>query len=225
MPRLFLALFVALMASACLGGSGDEKSSRPAPEGTGTAEAEPTLGPPERVVETPEVTVPVVRWLPLRFTGPEDVTFLSDLLENSEPINDEVIFQIESVLEDPRGWQQANLDFQRVREVPASLNDGSVDLFVFVSNPGGFPCASAGDEDAVVVGCSVGGEFPTDPPCIVIVPDFERSPITVNHEVGHCLRILHNPAPGVMSQFVNSATEWPTADEIAVVRRLLDPFR
>jgi hypothetical protein len=57
------------------------------------------------------------------------------------------------------------------------------------------------------------------------VPDFERSPITVNHEVGHCLRILHNPAPGVMSQFVNSATEWPTADEIAVVRRLLDPFR
>jgi hypothetical protein len=161
----------------------------------------------------------------LRFTGPEDVTFLSDLLENSEPINDEVIFQIESVLEDPRGWQQANLDFQRVTEVPASLNDGSVDLFVFVSNPGGFPCASAGDEDAVVVGCSVGGEFPTDPPCIVIVPDFERSPITVNHEVGHCLRILHNPAPGVMSQFVNSATEWPTADEIAVVRRLLDPFR
>jgi hypothetical protein len=151
MPRLFLALFVALMASACLGGSGDEKSSRPAPEGTGTAEAEPTLGPPERVVETPEVTVPVVRWLPLRFTGPEDVTFLSDLFENSEPINDEVIFQIESVLEDPRGWQQANLDFQRVTEVPASLNDGSVDLFVFVSNPGGFPCASAGDEDAVVV--------------------------------------------------------------------------
>jgi hypothetical protein len=229
MPRLFPLVFVAFAICACLGGSADDKSAQPAPSSTHDAatgpEAEPTLAPPQQAVETPEPTVPVVRWLPLRYTGPAEVTFLSDLLANSEPINDEVIFQIESVLEDPRGWQQAEVDFRRVTQAPETLNAGTVDLFIFVSNPGGFPCASAGDQDAVVVGCSVGGEFPTDPPCVLIVPDFERSAITVNHEVGHCLRILHNPAPGVMSQFVNFATEWPTADEISVVRRLLDPFR
>lgn len=228
MPRLLPLVVFALTITACLGGSDDEKTAQSASsEDTATAvpEPEPTLSPPRPAVETPEPAVPVIRWLPLRFAGSADVAFLSDLLENSEALNEEVIFQIESVLEDPRGWQQSDVDFQRVTNKPISLNDGTVDLFVFVSNPGAFPCAGAGDEDAVVVGCSVGGEFPTDPPCVLIVPDFERSAITVNHEVGHCLRILHNPAPGVMSEFVNIATEWPTADEIAVVRRLLDPFR
>jgi hypothetical protein len=229
MPRLLLLAALALLLAACTGGSDDDS---PDPSETATSllvtstpSPEPTLAPPQTAVETPGPSDPVIRWLPLRFTGGAEVTFLAELLNTSEPLNEEVIFQIESVLEDPRGWQQSGLDFQRVTNVPEALNDGSVDLFIFVSNPGGFPCASAGDQDTVVVGCSVGGEYPTDPPCILIVPDFERSSITVNHEVGHCLRILHNPAPGVMSQFVNIATEWPTADEIAVVRELLDPFR
>lgn len=222
-------LLLALLMAACPGDSEDVSPDPTAaasePPTNATAVPQPTLSPPQTAVETPEPEGPVVRWLALRFTGPEQVTFLSDLLEGSEEINDEVIFQIESVLEDGRGWQQADVDFQRVTGIPRSLNDGTVDLFIFVSNPGSFPCASAGGRDTVVVGCSVGGEFPTDPPCILIIPDFERSNVTVNHEVGHCLRILHNPAPGVMSQFINSATEWPTPDEIAVVRRLLDPFR
>ncbi|HEX5938765.1 MAG TPA: hypothetical protein VFZ12_00220 [Dehalococcoidia bacterium] len=230
MPRFLLLVVVALLVSACPGGS-DDGHEEPSPSATASSEPaetpspHPTLSPPQTAVQTPEPGAPVVRWLPLRYAGPAEVTFLSQLLEGSEALNDEVIFQVESVLEDERGWQQAGVDFQRVTDIPASLNEGTVDLFVFVSNPGTFPCASAGGQDTVVVGCSVAGEFPTDPPCVLIIPDLERSNVTVNHEVGHCLRILHNPAPGVMSQFINIATEWPTPDEIAVVRRLLDPFR
>lgn len=230
MSRLLLLVAFALLLSACPGSSeDDDEAESPSETATSapdeTPSPQPTLSPPQTAVETPEPEAPVVRWLPVRYSGAAEVTFLSQLLEGSQPLNEEVIFQVESVLEDERGWQQAGVDFQRVTDIPSTLNDGTVDLFIFVSNPGTFPCASAGGQDTVVVGCSVAGEFPTDPPCVLIIPDLERSNVTVNHEVGHCLRILHNPAPGVMSQFINIATEWPTADEIAVVRRLLDPFR
>ncbi|MEX2237262.1 MAG: hypothetical protein WEB00_06985 [Dehalococcoidia bacterium] len=233
-PLPLIALLLAALLMSCRVGS---KESSPQPTNApGTQEAtetaaessqpEPTASPPENLLTTPTPpTTPgslVLRWIPLRYTGPADITFLRELLDTSEPVNDEVIFQIEAVLEDERGWQQAGVDFQRATRAPEDLNDGSVDMFVFVSNPDGFPCTGASGELSIVVGCSVGGEFPTDPPCVLIVPDFERSTITVNHEVGHCLRILHNPAPGVMSQFVNDATDWPTADEIAVVRRRLN---
>lgn len=245
-PRtLFFIALIAISSQACLL-SGDDDEDPPAAltpasspastpaatptESPSTATPNPTVSPPDAIVETATPTpaesgVLTINWIPLRYTGPEDITFLNELLDNSEPVNEAVIFQIESVLEDPLGWQRAGLDFRRTDDAPNSINDDSVDLYVFVANPGAFPCASAGGTDTVVVGCSVGGEFPTTPPCVLIIPDFERSTITVNHEVGHCLRILHNPAPGVMSEFINSATEQPTEDEIAVVDRLLDPFR
>lgn len=242
--RALAALAItAMISTACVDFGGDDDDEppvhieTPAPSPAATVEtpsstptANPTTSPPQPAVETetPAPSAPgvlTINWIPLRYTGPEEVTFLNDLLDDSEPINEAVIFQLETVLEDQRGWQRAGLDFRRVTEIPDSINDDSVDLYIFVANAGAFPCASAGTEDTVVVGCSVGGEFPNQPPCVLIIPDFERSEITVNHEVGHCLRIMHNPAPGVMSEFINNATDYPTEDEIAVVSELLDPFR
>ncbi|MPZ24143.1 MAG: hypothetical protein GEU28_11515 [Dehalococcoidia bacterium] len=232
-----------LLVAACSNegaGKGLEAADPPATT-TSIATAEPTPAPPEA---TPEATVgppspslatptpaeeppqdPVVRWYPMRYTGPEEVVFLRELFEASVVLNAEVTFQLESVLEDASGWQQSGLDFQRVDKMPESLFDGTVDMFFFISNEGSFPCSDDNNEISIVVGCSVGGEFRSDTPCVLVVPDLRRTTITINHEIGHCLGIPHNPAPGVMSEFVNDATEWPTADEINVVRGLVDPHR
>jgi hypothetical protein len=238
MTRVALAVscLLAAASSACLFDDDRDEEAGPSTTPATSATASPTstpkaplpsptFGPPQTFVEDMASDVPVVRWYPMRYEGTADITLLNELFDGSVPLNDEVVYQLETVLEDARGWQLAELDFQRVREPPDSINDPAVDLFIFISSADNFPCESAGTRDTVVIACSVGGEFPIRLPCALIIPDFNRTETAINHEVGHCLRIMHNPAPGVMSELLNNATDWPTKDEIAVVRRLLDPYR
>ncbi|MEX2237264.1 MAG: hypothetical protein WEB00_06995 [Dehalococcoidia bacterium] len=162
----------------------------------------------------------VVRWAVLEYNGSGQPQSLDEFIQASVPHNGGVADQIGFVLEHQQGWQRAGIDFQAVRLDPSQPPEEQVDMFIFVSDEGNFPCAMHSGDGTYVAGCSIGGVFPGNVPCILVLPNSQRRVITVVHEVGHCLGLGHT-AGGVMAPVFSGTISWPSEDEIAQARENL----
>jgi len=133
---------------------------------------------------------------------------------------------IHAILEDARGWQRGELDFEQVdvRE--------SVDILIVMYNAQrDKPCGNKSG----LIGCALGNAL-TSRGCVVFLPTgFANTEVMiafVNHEVGHCVGFSHAYSsndrimrPSFTRDRFNNVDDgpfWPADDEIEALRRRLN---